>query len=437
MANWFFVKNGTKQGPISTAQLKTMAQTGEILPDTVIITEAGQKAFAKNIKGLKFNNSTPDEGTLVFSEPSTTVRSSKKGNMKKKGKKQIPFLWVGIGIICVIVFLGIIGSNTPYKKIVTNNDLARDFKSSIPLEFIGPGKFLISPDGKNIVYEAILKDKKYLQARNIDSKKILWTLPIQESVYFMKFAGQGKYLNVCGSGQDNKHYTIDFEEGTILEEKVWVPGKVLTCIATSKLEENTVNALTFSTLKKSEKSTDNIALYKWTNFEEGEGDLIFLKGHQSGVFCADFSPDGKNLISCSNDQTVRIWDVSSCKLLQTIQFEKFCSQVRYAPDGSCFAVTTGDGIMVYDSKSYKLIQQIINRYHITLNVDFSKNGDYLAYIAMSDDAKESELCLYSTKNWQKIKDFHVNTLMDGMAIAPNNHLIYGCTAYDIRAYSVD
>src|SRR5260370_8765815 len=38
-----------------------------------------------------------------------------------------------------------------------------------------------------------------------------------------------------------------------------------------------------------------------------------LTGHESWVYCAVFTPDGKKLISAGRDQTIRYWDVGSGK----------------------------------------------------------------------------------------------------------------------------
>ncbi|WP_445223230.1 WD40 repeat domain-containing protein [Calothrix sp. NIES-2100] len=32
-----------------------------------------------------------------------------------------------------------------------------------------------------------------------------------------------------------------------------------------------------------------------------------LKGHTSCVFCVAISPDGKRIVSCSQDTTVKVW----------------------------------------------------------------------------------------------------------------------------------
>jgi len=37
----------------------------------------------------------------------------------------------------------------------------------------------------------------------------------------------------------------------------------------------------------------------------------------SSIRCAKFSPDGKLLVSCSDDETIKIWDITSEQRIKT------------------------------------------------------------------------------------------------------------------------
>ena len=55
MADWFYYDiQNSKIGPITSAQLKSLAAKGVINPDTVIETDADRKSTAGKIQGLVF-----------------------------------------------------------------------------------------------------------------------------------------------------------------------------------------------------------------------------------------------------------------------------------------------------------------------------------------------------------------------------------------------
>jgi hypothetical protein len=68
MTNWYyFDNNGQKQGPINSAQLKTLAANGLVTPTTTILTEDGKGSVAGKIKGLEF----PQESVYSVEQPTS------------------------------------------------------------------------------------------------------------------------------------------------------------------------------------------------------------------------------------------------------------------------------------------------------------------------------------------------------------------------------
>lgn len=53
MADWYYAKNGQQKGPVSSAELKRMAQAGEIGPDDLVFREGGTNwVAASTVAGL-------------------------------------------------------------------------------------------------------------------------------------------------------------------------------------------------------------------------------------------------------------------------------------------------------------------------------------------------------------------------------------------------
>ncbi len=71
---------------------------------------------------------------------------------------------------------------------------------------------------------------------------------------------------------------------------------------------------------------------------------LILEGNNYKVGSIDFSPDGKVLASGSYDDTIRLWDVESGKLLCTLEgHTSNIKSVAFSPDGKTLATGSVDG----------------------------------------------------------------------------------------------
>ncbi|RKU28053.1 hypothetical protein C6497_09985 [Candidatus Poribacteria bacterium] len=73
-----------------------------------------------------------------------------------------------------------------------------------------------------------------------------------------------------------------------------------------------------------------------------------LKGHESMVTCLSYSPNSKIIASGSRDQTVRLWDVNTGKLIRTLTEHK--SEIiflSFSPDGSTLITGSSDMTINY------------------------------------------------------------------------------------------
>jgi len=72
--------------------------------------------------------------------------------------------------------------------------------------------------------------------------------------------------------------------------------------------------------------------------------IALLKGHRGGICSAVFSPDGRQVVTASDDESARIWDAGTGAELFTLVGHK--GPVRFAtfsPDGQRLASASADG----------------------------------------------------------------------------------------------
>ncbi|WP_416212667.1 ribosome assembly protein 4, partial [Nostoc sp. DedQUE04] len=105
-----------------------------------------------------------------------------------------------------------------------------------------------------------------------------------------------------------------------------------------------------------------------------------LEGHSSTVRSVTYSPNGQQLASASEDKTIKIWDVSSGKLLKTLTGHgSTVRSVTYSPNGQQLASASYDKtIKIWDVSSGQLLKTLTGHSNTVISVTYSPNGQQLA-----------------------------------------------------------
>ena len=106
---------------------------------------------------------------------------------------------------------------------------------------------------------------------------------------------------------------------------------------------------------------------------------LALEGHSAAVFCVTFSPDGETLASGSSDKTVRLWDVRTRKLRQTLAgHNEMVTTIAFSPDGKTLASGSWDKtVRLWNIQTGK--QKTVLRHNGRLHtLAFSGSGAILA-----------------------------------------------------------
>jgi eukaryotic-like serine/threonine-protein kinase len=131
-----------------------------------------------------------------------------------------------------------------------------------------------------------------------------------------------------------------------------------------------------------------------------------LRGHTGWIESCYFSPDGRRILTASLDQTAKVWDTASGKVLFTLKghYEAITS-AAFSPDGQRI-VTSGDPTAeIWDAASGKVLLTLTNGAEI-LPVTFSPDGRRILTGSKDRTAKvwEAEsgkllLTLSGNNNW--------------------------------------
>jgi WD40 repeat protein len=109
-------------------------------------------------------------------------------------------------------------------------------------------------------------------------------------------------------------------------------------------------------------------------------EVLTLSGHEHSVTAIAFSPNGKTLASASWDQTARLWDVATGKLLGTLKgHNKPVLSLAFSPDGKTLATGSLDFTIVLWSPSTGAQHKVLNGHKKQVNsLAFSPDGNLLA-----------------------------------------------------------
>ncbi len=147
-----------------------------------------------------------------------------------------------------------------------------------------------------------------------------------------------------------------------------------------------VNSATFSPDGKWIVSASDDNTVRIWDAETG-AEIKTLPGHTDNVRSANFSPDGKQIVSASEDETVKIWDAETGDEITTLIGHTYnVRSANFSPDGKQIVSASIDGeIKIWDAQTGEEIKPLTGHTDAVNSANFSPDGKQIVS-ASADDA---------------------------------------------------
>ena len=130
-------------------------------------------------------------------------------------------------------------------------------------------------------------------------------------------------------------------------------------------------------------SADNTAKL----WDVASGKLIASFAHQDAVYDAAFSPDGARILTASADKTAKLWDALSGKLIASFDHQDAVHDAAFSPDGARILTASADKTAkLWDAASGKLIASFAHQDEV-FQAAFSPDGARILTASADNTAK--------------------------------------------------
>ena len=182
------------------------------------------------------------------------------------------------------------------------------------------------------------------------------------------------------------------------------PSKYV-CMETLTGHSDYVTSVTFSPNNQwlaSCSDDETIKIWNATNWSN----IKTLTEHSDYVNSLSFSPENEWLASCSDDDTIKIWNTSDWSLIKTItEHSDDINSVAFSPNNQWLATCSDDNtIKIWNTTDWSELKTLTNHSDYVNTIAFSENNQWLASGSDDDSIK-----IWNTSDWSELETFMKHT----------------------------
>jgi WD40 repeat protein len=179
-------------------------------------------------------------------------------------------------------------------------------------------------------------------------------------------------------------------------------------------------------------SEDNTARV-WS--AENGDELTILRGHTEPVRIASFSPDGRQVLTASTDKTARLWDAETGQQSAVLEHDGVVRSAAFSSDGRRIVTASDDKTArVWDVQTGKQIAVLTGHTARVRDAAFSPNGRYV--LTASDDKTAR---LWDSRTGELVRTLEGHTeAVRGAAFSPDGErAVTTSLDHSARVWSVE
>ena len=159
-----------------------------------------------------------------------------------------------------------------------------------------------------------------------------------------------------------------------------------------------------------------------------------LYSKKKAIKSAHFSPDGKNIVTASDDYNAIVWDVKTGKDIFTLKGHTgSINYVAYSPDGNMIASSSSDStVIIWDGRFYNEIKRL-SGYTGKLNcLDFSPDGNNIV-----TGSSDNKIQIYNIETDKITLNMKMESPVTSVAFSPAGRLLAVlCSGVGVKIFNV-